>query len=90
MCAPYWPAEVGKALNFDNYVIEMLESKEFEDYTQREFKLTKETVSVQHMLYFLTTIFVLFVSKHIVTLKQSSSITTPDGQNMALRAQALA
>ena len=45
MCAPYWPDEVGKSLNFDDLVIELLYVKNFEDYTQRELKLTKEAVS---------------------------------------------
>ena len=47
MCAPYWPDEVGKAINFDDFVTELLDVKDFEDYTQRELKLTKEAVSSQ-------------------------------------------
>ena len=46
MCAPYWPDDVGKSLKFNDYNIELVESSKFEDYVQREFKLTKETVSV--------------------------------------------
>ena len=46
MCAPYWPDDVGKTLHFNDYIIELVDSNKFEDYTQREFKLTKETVSV--------------------------------------------
>ena len=45
MCAPYWPDEVGKTLQFNDYIIELVESNEFEDYIQRQFKLTNETVS---------------------------------------------
>ena len=46
MCAPYWPDDVGKSLQFNDYIIELVESKKYEDYIQREFKLTKEKVSV--------------------------------------------
>ena len=53
MCAPYWPDEVGKTVNFNDYVIELLNNKEFEDYTQRELKLTKETVSTVHHIVLL-------------------------------------
>ena len=54
MCAPYWPNEVGKTLNFNDYTVELLNAKEFEDYTQRELKLTKETVSaVQYIVLLL-------------------------------------
>ena len=49
MCAPYWPDVVGKSLNFDDLVIELLDVKNFEDYTQRELKLTKEAVSKLHI-----------------------------------------
>ena len=54
MCAPYWPDEVGKTLNFNDYIVELLDVKEFEDYRQRELKLTKETVSiVRHIVLLL-------------------------------------
>ena len=46
MCAPYWPDDVGKTLQFNDYIIELVESNEFEDHIQRQFKLTNETVSV--------------------------------------------
>ena len=46
MCAPYWPDDVGKKLQFSDYTIELVDSNKFEDYVQREFKLTRETVSV--------------------------------------------
>jgi len=51
MCAPYWPQEVGKKLHFGGYIIEMVDCKEFEDYTQREFKITLQTVSVLCIMY---------------------------------------
>ena len=46
MCAPYWPDDVDKSLKFNDYIIELVESKKYEDYIQREFKFTKEKVSV--------------------------------------------
>ena len=53
MCAPYWPNEKGQTLNFNDYIVELLDVKEFEDYTQRELKLTKETVSIVHHIVLL-------------------------------------
>ena len=88
MCAPYWPDDVGKSLQFNDYIIELVESNKFEDYTQRQFKLTKETVSAScciinsYMLY-------LLASKHLVTHVQSPNITTLGGLNMVVLAQVL-
>ena len=88
MCAPYWPDEVGKTLHFNDFIIEIMGTKDFEDYTQREFKLTKESVSVLCSIN--SWYVVLFASKRLVTLTQSFSIITLGGQNMALLAQVLA
>ena len=44
MCAEYWPNESVGSLHFGDYIVELLDAKEFEDYTQREFKLTLQTV----------------------------------------------
>ena len=85
MCAPYWPNEVGKTLNFNDYTVELLNTKEFEEYTQRELKLTKETVSAQYNILYYYYI-VLFASKQLVTHILSSSTTTLGGQNMVLPA----
>ena len=51
LCAPYWPDDVGKTLQFNDYTTELMDSNKFEDYFKREFKLTKETVSVLQCAY---------------------------------------
>ena len=65
MCAPYWPDDVGKTLQFNDYIIELVESNEFEDYIQRQFKLTYETVSVLWCIS--NSYMLLFASKHLVS-----------------------
>ena len=44
MCAEYWPKESAGSLHFGDYIVELTDVKEFRDYTQREFKLTLQTV----------------------------------------------
>ena len=44
MCSEYWPDETSGTLHFGDYTVELLDCKKFEDYTQREFKLTLQTV----------------------------------------------
>ena len=89
MCAPYWPNEVGNMLKFDGFTVEVLESKEFEDYTQRELKLTQETVSVLCCSSDCV-VMLLITSIRLASHTLSSSITTLGGQNMALLVQVLA
>jgi len=44
MCAEYWPNESAGSLHFGDYIVELLDAKEFNDHTKREFKLTLQTV----------------------------------------------
>ena len=62
MCAPYWPDDVGKTLQFNDYTIELMDSNKFEDYIQREFKLTKETVSCYTMMYYIVIVILYCLS----------------------------
>jgi len=44
MCSEYWPNKSAGPLQFGDYIVELLDAKEFKDYTKREFKLTLQTV----------------------------------------------
>jgi len=50
MCSEYWPNKTSGSIHFGDYTVELLNSKDFEDYTQREFKLTLQTVRQTYLI----------------------------------------